>query len=257
MSERDVAPGMTCSMSAQADEVLAAYARRMGAWRVWLLRMDVEDLLREMGEAAGVPVEVGPALGGLPLCVPDLRSRSRETWGKALFVVDASLATSALCAPIKLGAPVCVESLDMTLGREGTGLVVVGVGRKCRWRAGVSECLDGLAATREHAPRLWDPALVAGRLDGLDERVRAASDVAQEVATYLSCHPRVAAVRYPGLRVDPSYENAASDLHHGFGPLVDYRAHGAGEWRRLSCLGPDGPRDVAEVVLGLEEELRP
>ena len=247
--------GMTCSMSAQADELLAAFARRMGAWRVWLLRMDMEDLLRGMGGAAGVPVEVGHALGGTPLCVPDLRLRSRETWGDALFVVDISLATTALCAPIQLGAPACVESLDTMLGQEGSGLVVAGVGRKCRWREALASALDGLATSPGHAPRLWEPALVSARLEGLDERMRAASDVAQEVATYLSCHPRVSMVRYPGLREDPSYENAASDLHHGFGPFVDYLAKGGHEWRRLSCLGADGARDVAEMVGLLEKEM--
>lgn len=251
-----MAEGMTCSMSAQADELMATLARRMGAWRVWLLRMGVDDVAAAMGAAVGMPVELERVLGGSPMRVRDLRARSRETWGRVLYVIDSSLLTTALCAPCKLGAPACVESLDLTLGRKGSGLVVVGVGRKYRWRDELSAALDGLATTAGHAPRLWEPALVSGRLEGLDARVRAASDVAQEVATFLSCHPRVSLVRYPGLRDDPSYEAAASNLHDGFGPFVDYLPAGASAWRRLSCLGEDCAPDVAEVVRALEGELR-
>ena len=80
-------------------------------------------------------------------------------------------------------------------------------------------------------------------------RWRLVSDVAQVVASYLRCHPRVEAVRYPGLKDDPLFAEAACTLVGGFGPFVDFRV--AGEWRRVEC----GPGDPREAVMQLEYAL--
>ena len=80
-------------------------------------------------------------------------------------------------------------------------------------------------------------------------RWRLVSDVAQVAAHYLRCHPAVDEVRYPGLKSDPDFEQAARMLVGGFGPVVDYRV--AGEWKRLTC----EPGDPRSLVLSLEESL--
>ena len=81
------------------------------------------------------------------------------------------------------------------------------------------------------------------------ERWRALSDAAQVVASYLACHPRVEAVRYPGLKSDPDFPRAANTLVGGFGPRVTYRV--AGEWR----LWEADERDAREQVMELERAL--
>ena len=78
------------------------------------------------------------------------------------------------------------------------------------------------------------------------ERWRALSDSAQVVANYLACHPRVEAVRYPGLKTDPDFPQAANELVGGFGPRVAYLA--AGEWR----LWEADERDPRDQVMELE-----
>lgn len=78
------------------------------------------------------------------------------------------------------------------------------------------------------------------------ERWRLVSDVAQVVASYLRCHPKVEAVRYPGLKSDPLFEEASHILVGGFGPKVLYNA--AGEWHKLIC----EPADPKETVMSLE-----
>ena len=78
------------------------------------------------------------------------------------------------------------------------------------------------------------------------ERWRALSDSAQVVANYLACHPRVEAVRYPGLKTDPDFPQAANELIGGFGPRVAYLA--AGEWR----LWEADERDPRDQVMDLE-----
>ena len=82
------------------------------------------------------------------------------------------------------------------------------------------------------------------------ERWRVLSDAAQVVANYLVCHPRVEAVRYPGLKADPDFPRAANALVGGFGPYVAYRV--AGEWR----LWEADERDARAQVMDLEARLR-
>lgn len=92
----------------------------------------------------------------------------------------------------------------------------------------------------------------AGDPNAIEERYaryRAASDVAQVVANYLRCHPRVEEVRYPGLKGDPSFAVAARTLVGGFGPWVDYRSDGT--WHRVTC----EPEDPKVAVMRLEREL--
>ena len=84
-------------------------------------------------------------------------------------------------------------------------------------------------------------------------RWRKVSDAAQVVACYLSCHPRLEEVRYPGLKSDPDFPQAANRLVGGFGPRVAWRAFGtpAGEW----TLWEADSRDPRDQVMDLERLL--
>lgn len=82
---------------------------------------------------------------------------------------------------------------------------------------------------------------------------RRVSDVAQTCAKYLSCHPAVLAVRYPGLTTDASYREASCTLEGGFGPLVDVCLVRDGAWLRYDAREARG--DAREEVLRLERVL--
>lgn len=115
---------------------------------------------------------------------------------------------------------------------------------------GEGPSLDELARMAEE----WKPA-----------RWRAASDAAQVQASYLACHPRVAAVRYPGLRTDPAFGRAAATVRGGFGPYVDFLpAQVSGETGAQTAALPAGwlrlvaaPADPRPQVLALEALLAP
>ena len=77
------------------------------------------------------------------------------------------------------------------------------------------------------------------------EQWRLVSDAAQVVANYLRCHPRVEAVRYPGLKDDPLFEKASHTLESGFGPVVKYRR--AGQWERLVLDACDPKQKILEL----------
>ena len=59
-------------------------------------------------------------------------------------------------------------------------------------------------------------------------RVKAASESALELAKRLSQHPKVAAVRYPGLPSDPQHARAKSFMR-GFGAVLSFEVKGGAE----------------------------
>ena len=102
------------------------------------------------------------------------------------------------------------------------------------------------ASAAEVADALSLDALAALAADLGRERWRVLSDAAQVAASYLTCHPRVEAVRYPGLKSDPDFPRAANELVGGFGPRAAFRV--AGEWR----LWEADERDARHQVMDLE-----
>jgi O-acetylhomoserine (thiol)-lyase len=55
------------------------------------------------------------------------------------------------------------------------------------------------------------------------------SENALKVAEYLSKHPKVSWVRYPGLKSDPTYNTASKYLKKGFGGMVVFGVKGGAE----------------------------
>lgn len=78
------------------------------------------------------------------------------------------------------------------------------------------------------------------------ERWRAESDAAAVCARYLSCHPKVVWVSYPGLPGDPCHEEAARILERGFGPFIAYGTIDGGV-SHLMCEGAD-PLDLVRAL---------
>ena len=74
------------------------------------------------------------------------------------------------------------------------------------------------------------------------ERWRQVSDVAQVVANFARCHPRVREVRYPGLKSDPVFEEASHTLVGGFGPVLWCRLDDGSCWQ-ITCTASDPRAD--------------
>ena len=168
-------------------------------------------------------------------------------------LTDNTVSTPALLRPIEHGADIVVQSLTKYISGNGTGIggIIVDSGR-FDWANGnfpeftepnpnyhglqLSEAFGNLAfilKARVEVLRDLGPALspfnAHGFLLGLETlhlRMKRHSENALAVAHWLSEHPKVAWVRYPGLKDDKGYPLASQYLNGGFGGLLTFGVHG-------------------------------
>ncbi|NTU44535.1 MAG: O-acetylhomoserine aminocarboxypropyltransferase/cysteine synthase [Chlorobiaceae bacterium] len=173
------------------------------------------------------------------------------------LIVDATFTTPYLLKTIDLGADIVINSLTKWLGGHGTGIggIVTDAGRfnwkggrhplftepdknyhGLRWGIDLPEPLAPIAfALRVRTVPLRNLGasispdnswIFLQGIETLPVRMIRHSENALKVAEYLSAHPEVAWVRYPGLKNDPSYPLASRDLKNGFGGVVVFGVKG-------------------------------
>lgn len=140
----------------------------------------------------------------------------------ALVVVDNTFASPVLQQPISLGADFVVHSTTKYLG-------------------GHSDVVGGavVLATDEYEDRLWFSQYALGAISSpfdcwltlrgiktLGVRVQRHSENAQQLAEWLSSHPKIEQAFYPGLPSHPGHDVAAKQMHGGFGGMVSVAVAG-------------------------------
>lgn len=141
--------------------------------------------------------------------------------GKALLAVDNTFATPYFQRPVELGADIVVHSSTKYLG-------------------GHSDVIGGLLAVKDKAvfeavkfyqnaagavPGPWDAWLTLRGIKTLSVRMKAHEANAFEIAAFLSRHPRVSKVHYPGLENHPSHALAGAQMD-GYGGMVSLELKG-------------------------------
>jgi cystathionine gamma-synthase/methionine-gamma-lyase len=128
------------------------------------------------------------------------------------------LASPYLFRPLQHGADYVVHSATKYLGGHGDvmgGVVVTSAER----RAGLDE-LNKLVGGNLGPQEAW---LVLRGIKTLPLRVQRQCDNAVRVAAWLSAHPRVIKVNYPGLSAHPQHALAARLLERGaFGAVISF-----------------------------------
>jgi cystathionine gamma-synthase len=132
-------------------------------------------------------------------------------------VVDNTFASPYLQRPISLGADAVVHSATKYLG--GHSDVVGGV--VVTTNAEMQERLAFIQNSAGAVPGPMDCFLVLRGLKTLALRMEAHSRNAARVAEFLSSHPRVMKVYYPGLPSHPGHDIAARQMG-GFGGMVSF-----------------------------------
>jgi O-acetylhomoserine (thiol)-lyase len=174
------------------------------------------------------------------------------------LIVDATFTTPYLLRSIEHGADIVVNSLTKWLGGHGSGIggIITDSG-KFNWKNNPRFPLLNNPDPNYHGlkwahdlPAPLAPIAFALRVrtvplrnlgaaispdnswiflqgvETLPVRVARHSENALKVAEFLKKHPKVAWVRYPGLKEDPTYAKASRYLKNGFGGMVVFGVKG-------------------------------
>lgn len=181
-------------------------------------------------------------IGNPKMDVPDIKKCAKLAHDHGLpLLVDNTLATPYLCRPLELGADVVLHSTTKYLSGHGnaSGGVVIDGGRfdwnEARFpdfkpfidRKGSLAYLDKV--WREHHINFGttqsplNSYLTMLGLDTLALRMERHCVNGQQVAEFLTDHPKVSWVNYPGLTDSPSHQTAKTQfMGHGFGGLLAF-----------------------------------
>lgn len=205
---------------------------------------DFEPLIDENTKAIYVETIGNPAFS-----IPDFEKISAlaKKYDLPLIVDNTFGACGYLCAPIKYGADIVVESATKWIGGHGNSMGgVIVEGGSYNWGNGkfpqISEPSVGyhglnffetfgqlsfIVKSRVEAMRDLGPSispfnswqLIIG-LETLSLRVEREAQNTLALANYFNNHPKVEKVFYPGLESDTNHNNAKKYLQNGFGCVL-------------------------------------
>ena len=207
---------LQAAKAAQAVNAPAWMAPKVTQTDVMLLSKQIHTLFK-----AGVPIL--RALAGLQetatnptLRIYDLSAVAQTARARGvLTVVDNTFATPCLTRPLEHGIDLVLHSATKYLGGHGDALAGVLAGPKALLDAVRAEGLRHLGGTLG----AFEGYLMLRGLKTLPLRMEAHCTGAAKVAEYLSGHPAVRRVYYPGLPSHPGHEVARRQMQ-GFGGLV-------------------------------------
>jgi cystathionine gamma-synthase len=166
--------------------------------------------------------------------------------GGALLVVDNTFATPYLQQPLTLGADVVVHSTTKYIGGHsdviGGALVVrdLDLAEKIAFHQNSMGAVAGP----------FDAFLTHRGLKTLGVRMDRHCDNAERIADFLTSHPAVGDVIYPGLATHPGHEAAARQMRR-FGGVVSFRVK-AGEQAALDVCARAEVFTLGESLGGVE-----
>lgn len=202
------------------------------------------------------------SVGNPKLDIPDFRAIADIAHAAGVPLVVDNTTAVGLVKPIEHGADIVVHSATKFIGGHGTtiGGSIVDSG-KFSWNNGKFPELTEPDPSY-HGLRYWDTFsnfpglgnvafifkvrlqllrdtgaaispfnsfLLLQGLETLHLRIQRHSENASRVAEYLSSHPKVSWVNYPGLQDHPSHELASRFLKGGYGALLGFGIKGGAE----------------------------
>ncbi|HEY3753675.1 MAG TPA: cystathionine gamma-synthase [Pseudonocardiaceae bacterium] len=164
----------------------------------------------------------------------------------ARLVVDNTFASPYLQQPLDLGSDVVVHSTTKYLGGHSD---VVG-GALITSEQELIEQVQFLLNAAGAMPGPFDAWLTLRGVKTLALRMEQHSDNAERVVEFLTAHPKVTGVRYPGLAEHPGHEVAAKQMRR-FGGMVSFTVAG-GEQAALDVCARTKLFTLAESLGGVE-----
>ncbi|HNM42406.1 O-succinylhomoserine sulfhydrylase [Plasticicumulans sp.] len=151
----------------------------------------------------------------------------------ALLVVDNCFCTPALQRPLALGADVVVHSATKYIDGQGRCVGGAVVGSKALIEKDIFTFLRNAGPTMSP----FNAWVFLKGLETLPLRMRAHSAAALELAQWLTAHPAVARVNYPGLETHPQHALARRQ-QSGFGGVLSFELEGgrAAAWSVIDAV---------------------
>lgn len=139
-----------------------------------------------------------------------------------LLMVDNCFCTPILQRPIEQGADIVIHSATKFIDGQGRAIggAVVGSHKV------VGEDVRGFMRTAGPTMSTFNAWIFIKGLETLSVRMKAHCENAMSLALWLSDHPAVEEVYYPGLESHPQYELATKQMTLGGGGLVSFRVQG-------------------------------
>lgn len=140
------------------------------------------------------------------------------------LVIDNTFATPYLQRPIEMGADIIIHSATKYIGGHGDTIAGIVIGKKdfiTNLRAKILRDLGAVISPLNS----W---LLLRGLKTLPVRMDRHCANAFEVAKFLSLHPKINWVRYPGLSTHPQYELACRQMKK-FGGMITFEIKGGRE----------------------------
>ncbi len=224
------------------------FARVLQRWGLEWTAVDQHDLaavraaVRANTRVVWCETPTNPLLGVTD--VAGLASVARDAGG--LLVVDNTFASPYLQQPLMLGADAVVHSTTKYLGGHsdvvGGALVVrdAELGERLAFHQNAMGAVAGP----------FDSWLVLRGLKTLGVRMDRHCDNAERVVEMLREHPRVDAVRYPGLADFPGHDVASRQMRR-FGGMVSFTVAG-GEAQAVAVCGRTRVFTLGESLGGVE-----
>jgi cystathionine gamma-synthase len=206
-------------------------ARVLAGWGLAFDTVDLRDVdavrgaIRDRTKVVWVETPTNPLLKVVDIAA--VSSVARDAGVRV--VVDNTFATPYLQRPLELDADVVVHSVTKYLAGHSdlVGGAIVTNDEDLRDRLAFLQNAVGAV------PGPMDCYLALRGVRTLAIRMRAHCRGAETVARFLAEHPKVTAVRYPGLEDDPGHSVAARQMD-GFGGMVSFEVGSAEEARAVA-----------------------
>jgi cystathionine gamma-synthase len=181
----------------------------------------VRDALKEGAAMVWIETPSNPMLN-----ISDITTIAELAHARGAIVgCDNTFATPIWQRPFELGADLIMHSSTKYFGGHSD---VMGGVLITRERGSLAERLRDYQGTAGNVPSPFDSWLIRRSLTTLSCRVRAQTESAGRIAEFLSTHPNVEKVFYPGLESHRGHDIARRQMK-GFGAMLSFCVRGGRE----------------------------
>lgn len=210
----------TAAVYGPSRGIMESYFRKFGVESTYLSTADpdaVRAAVRPETRMLYVETPTNPTME-----LSDIRALSgiaREH--KLVMVVDNTFSSPFLQRPIELGADVVFHSMTKFINGHADIIAGMIVARNEELYKAVRQAMIGMGCNMDP----HQAYLVLRGVKTLALRMQRAQENAQKVAEHLATHPKVAWVKYPGLKSHPQFELARKQMD-GPGAMISFELKG-------------------------------